>query len=71
MKKKLLILTGMLIFFQFSFSLSCYFPSYNIENGKVSFSGPGNQNVISKADPETFKNIDGNFGIEKKCLLSW
>ena len=39
MKKKLLILAGMFIFFQFGFSLSCFFPHYEIKGDIVIFNG--------------------------------
>ena len=39
MKNKLLILAGLFMFFQFGFSLSCFFPYYSIDQGKVNYIG--------------------------------
>ena len=66
MKKKLLILAGMLIFFQFGFSLSCAQISYyyDVKDGKVNYI-VGNQELpVSKADAGTFKKLDNFFGMD-------
>ena len=65
MKKKLLILAGLFMFFQFGFSLSCFFPHYSFAEKKVTYIGLGEKIDVDKADIETFKDLDGAFGIDK------
>ena len=48
MKKKLLILLGMFVFFQFGFSLSCFFPYYKIEDGTIMYYGGSNKVMLEK-----------------------
>lgn len=64
MKNKLLILAGFFIFFQLGFSLRCFFPHYRIEGRTVKYTGRERLSV-DKADVETFKDLDGVFGIDK------
>ena len=65
MKKKLLILAGILVFFQFGFSLSCFFPHYEVKGDTVMFNGGSNKVMMGNVDIETFKDLDGLFGKDK------
>ena len=65
MKKKLLILAGILVFFQFGFSLSCFFPHYEVKGDTVMFNGGSNKVMMGNVDIETFKDLDGIFGKDK------
>lgn len=55
MKRKLLILAGLFMMFQFGFSLSCSRPSYERKNDIIFFGG----SVLKNVDIETFE-ILGN-----------
>ena len=68
MKKKLLILAGLFIFFQLGFSLSCFFPHYNFADGKITYIGLGEKWEVEGADIETFKQLDNVFGIDKNYV---
>ena len=66
MKKKLLVLLGMFIFCQFGFSLSCLYSYYYIKDKKVIYNGYTKSNTVRNADVETFRKLDGFFGIDKR-----
>ena len=68
MKKKLFILAGLFMFFQFGYSLSCFFPHYRLGEKKVTYIGLGEQVNVDKADIETFKDLDGVFGADKNYV---
>ncbi len=55
--KKIIILLGTLIFFQFGFSLSCIYRGYKIEEGKVYYYKGQNKIELGKADSQTFEVI--------------
>jgi hypothetical protein len=65
MKKKLLILAGIFIFFQFGYSLKCFFPHYKLEGKKLVYIGLDEKTAVNTADIETFKELDEAFGIDK------
>ena len=56
MKKKLIILAGMFILSQFSFSLSCLFRGYILENGKVYYES-GERIQLETVDYNSFEII--------------
>ena len=68
MKKKLLILAGLFMFFQLGFSLSCFFPHYSTDKGKIVYIGLGERKIAEEADTETFKELDNVFGIDKNYV---
>ena len=74
MKKKLLILLGMFVFFQFGFSTSCNFSGYEKRDNKIFyyegiwFGKPKNDEwkEIKKTDFKTFVSLDQRgFGKDK------
>lgn len=70
MKKKLLILFGVLMFFQFGYSSSCFRPRYlKDKNMKVFYqSTPDIKEIVQVSDYETFEIIDENFGMDSTNL---
>ena len=68
MKKKLLILAGMLVSFQLGFSLSCFFSHYELKDNIVIYNGLDEKVMMKNVDIETFKNLDGNFGKDKNHI---
>ena len=68
MKKKLLILAGMLVFFQLGFSLSCFFSHYELKDKTVIYNGLDEKVTMKNVDIETFKDLDGNFGKDKNHI---
>ena len=60
MKKKLLILVGIFVFFQFGFSLDCMVTGYEKENNKVYYhsSKKGEKIELEKADFKSFEVIE-------------
>ena len=75
MKSKLLILAGILLFCQFSFSLSCAHRGYLKENSKVFYEHGKNKEELKTADYKTFEVVESlpHFDLlakDKKCLLS-
>ena len=56
MKKKLMILAGIFMFFQYSFSLSCLFRGYLMENNRVYYESK-EKKELEKADYSTFEVI--------------
>ena len=77
MKKKLLILVGIFVFFQFGFSLDCMVTGYEKENNKVYYhsSKKGEKIELEKADFKSFEVIEAvNFkslARDKSCILYW
>lgn len=65
MKGKLLILAGLFMFFQLGFSLSCFFPYYQITEKEVIYIGLQEKRTVEKADIESFKMLDGAFAVDK------
>lgn len=57
MKNKLLILLGILIFFQFGFSLDCLYRGYQKENNKVYYKYHKEKIEVEEADYNTFEVI--------------
>ena len=68
MKNKLLILAGLFMFFQFGFSLSCFFPHYSIDGSKISYVGLEGNLVLEEVDIETFKTLDEAFAADKNHI---
>ena len=68
MKKKLLILAGMFIFFQFGFSLSCFFSHYELKDNTAIYNGLNEKVTMKNVNIETFKDLDGNFGKDKNHI---
>ena len=68
MKKKLLILAGLFMFFQLGFSLSCFFPHYSTDKGKIVYIGLGERKIAEEADTETFKELDHGEGFRSGVL---
>ena len=68
MKKKLLILAGMLVFFQLGFSLKCFFPSYMLKDKAIIYHGLDGKVTIKNVDIETFEDLDGYFGKDKNHI---
>ena len=68
MKKKLLILAGILVFFQLGFSLKCFFPSYVFKDKAVIYNGLDGKVTMENVDIETFEDLDGYFGKDKNHI---
>ena len=58
MKSKLLILAGMLLFCQLSFSLSCMYRGYLKENNKVFYVHGKDKEELKNIDYKTFEVVD-------------
>ena len=58
MKSKLLILAGMLLFCQLSFSLSCMYRGYLKENNKVFYVHGKDKKELKNIDYKTFEVVD-------------
>ena len=71
MKNKLLILTGFLIFTQFTFSLTCMrLNYYDVEKNKVVYKRlQENLSItVENADSSSFETLDEYMGIDKKAV---
>ena len=64
-EKKLMILVGLFMMFQFGYSLRCAYPYYKIENKDVIYNNYGKIIELKKVDLETFKKLDNTLGIDK------
>lgn len=65
MKRKFFILAGIFMFFQFGFSLSCFFPHYEISGDTIMYNGGASNTKLKNADVKTFKELDTLFGTDK------
>lgn len=65
--KKVIILLGVFVFFQFGFSLSCMYRGYEIEDNKVYYYKGRDKIKLDKADFKTFEVIKSvNYSILAK-----
>lgn len=69
MKRKLLILAGLFMMFQFGFSVIRPSGYYNVKDEKVTYVSLGRIEEVEKADFKTFKILDNNLGIDKEYLF--
>lgn len=65
MIKKLLILAGLFIVFQFGYSLSCIASYYRVVDGVLRYTGAGQNRVVKNVDIETFEDLDWAFAKDK------
>ena len=65
MKKKLLILAGILVFFQFGFSSNCVSPNYELKDKTIIYNNGVEKVTMRNVDAETFEHLDGYFGRDK------
>ena len=68
MKNRLLVILGVFIFFQFGYSLSCFFPHYRVIEQSIVFYGGSSEVVMKNADINTFKDLDGFLGKDKNTV---
>jgi hypothetical protein len=65
MKKKLIILVGLFMMFQFTYSLSCVRSYYIVVDGTLKYTGAGQNRVVKNVDIETFEDLDWAFAKDK------
>ena len=64
MKKKLIILVGLFMMFQFVYSV-CIGSYYIVVDGKLRYTGAGQNRVVKNVDIETFEDLDWAFAKDK------
>ena len=65
MRKKLMILVGVFLVFQFGYSLSCVGSYYRVVDGVLRYTGAGQNRIVKDVDSKTFERLDWAFAKDK------